>query len=96
VVLGKKLSAYTKTTPQHVKAARLLQERGDEVKAGTLISFVKVVKKPNVKPIQLVSKSEVDIDKYVDYMQSTLDQIFDALDLDFNEIIGLTNLERWI
>jgi DNA polymerase I len=96
VVLGKKLSAYTKTTPQHVKAARLLQERGYEVRAGTLISFVKVVKKPNVKPVQLVSKSEVDIDKYVDYMQSTFDQIFDALDLDFNEIIGLTNLERWI
>ncbi len=96
VVLGKKLSAYTKITPQHVKAARLLHERGDEVKAGTIISFVKVVKKPHVKPIQLVSKSEVDIDKYVDYMQSTFDQIFDALDLDFNEIIGLTNLERWI
>ncbi|MCK4953182.1 hypothetical protein KAS14_05305, partial [Candidatus Bathyarchaeota archaeon] len=62
----------------------------------TIISFVKVVKKPHVKPIQLVSKSEVDIEKYVDYMQSTFDQIFDALDLDFNEIIGLTNLERWI
>jgi len=96
VVLGKMPRGYTKTTPQHVKAARMLQEREMEIKAGDLISFVKVTKEPHVKPVQLASKSEVDVDKYVGYLHSTFDQVLDALGLDFDEIIGLTKLERFM
>jgi len=96
VVLGKPLEAYTKTTPQHVKAARELKKMGYEMKAGDLISFVKVLKEPHVKPVQIASNSEVDVDKYVAYLQSTFDQILDALGLDFEEIIGLTKLERFM
>ncbi len=96
VVLGKPPEAYTKTTPQHVKAARQLKSMGYELKAGDLISFVKVMKEPRVKPIQMASNSEVDVDKYVAYLQSTFDQILDALGLDFEEIIGLTKLERFM
>jgi len=96
VVLGKIPEGYEKTTPQHVKAALLLREREYELKAGDLISFVKVVKEPHVKPIQLASNSEIDVEKYVGYLQSTFDQVLDALGLDFNEIIGLTKLERFM
>ncbi len=96
VVLGKDPRYYVKTTPQHVKAARILQKKGYEVKAGDLISFVKVVKEPHVKPVQLASNSEIDVDKYVGYLQSTFDQVLDALGLDFEEIIGLTKLERFM
>jgi len=96
VVLGKPLEAYTKTTPQHVKAALLLKKMGYEMKAGDLISFVKVLKDPRVKPVQIASNSEVDVDKYVAYLHSTFDQILDALGLDFDEIIGLTKLERFM
>ncbi|NIR87940.1 hypothetical protein GWO13_10475, partial [Candidatus Bathyarchaeota archaeon] len=96
VVLGKTPSHYNKTTPQHVKAAKELEKRGYEMKAGDLISFVKVVKEPHVKPIQLASNSEIDVEKYVGYLQSTFDQVLDALGLDFNEIIGLTKLERFM
>ncbi len=96
VVLGKPPSYYTKTTPQHVKAALILQEKGHEVKAGDLVSFVKVTKEPHVKPVQLASNSEIDVDKYVAYLQSTFDQVLDALGLDFEEIIGLTKLERFM
>jgi DNA polymerase I len=96
VVLGKVPKAYTKTTPQHVKAAKLLQKMGYELKAGDLISFVKVMKEPHVKPVQIASNSEIDVDKYVGYLQSTFDQVLDALGLDFDEIIGLTKLERFI
>jgi len=96
VVLGKIPEGYEKTTPQHVKAALLLRERDYELKAGDLISFVKVVKEPHVKPIQLASNSEIDVEKYVGYLQSTFDQVLDALGLDFNEIIGLTKLERFM
>ncbi len=96
VVLGKPPKHYNKTTPQHVKAAQELEKRGYELKAGDLISFVKVVKEPHVRPIQLASNSEIDVEKYVGYLRSTFDQILDALGLDFNEIIGLTKLERFM
>ena len=96
VVLGKPISHYKKTTPQHVKAAKELKKRGYELKAGDLISFVKVMKEPHVKPLQLASNSEIDVGKYVSYLQSTFDQVLDALGLDFNEIIGLTKLERFM
>jgi DNA polymerase I len=96
VVLGEALEHYVKTTPQHVKAAISLKEKGYELKAGDMISFVKIVKEPHVKPVQLAANSEIDVDKYVSYLQSTFDQVLDALGLDFNEIIGLTKLERFM
>jgi DNA polymerase I len=74
----------------------MLKERGVELKAGDLISFVKVVNEPYVKPVELASKDEVDVDKYVAYLHSTFDQVLDALGLDFEEIIGLTKLERFM
>jgi len=96
VVLGERPEKYVKTTPQHVKAARLLKDRGYELKAGDLISFVKVTKEPHVKPVELATDSEIDVDKYVAYLQSTFDQVLDALGMDFDEIIGLTKLERFM
>jgi len=96
VVLGKPLEAYTKTTPQHVKAAFILKKIGYEMKAGDLVSFVKVLKDPRVKPVQIAANSEIDVEKYVAYLRSTFDQILDALGLDFEEIIGLTKLSRFM
>ncbi|MEM0057424.1 MAG: DNA-directed DNA polymerase I [Candidatus Bathyarchaeia archaeon] len=96
VVLGEELERYTKTTPQHVKAAKMLKESGMELKAGDLISFVKVVDEPHVKPVELATKDEIDVDKYIAYLHSTFDQVLDALGLDFEEIIGLTKLERFM
>ena len=96
VVLGEEPDHYTKTTPQHVKAARILQKRGMKLKAGDLISFVKVTKEPHVKPVELATKNEIDVDKYIAYLHSTFAQVLDALDLDFDEIIGLTKLERFM
>lgn len=107
VALGDELVSYTKTTPQHVKAARILQKSGKELRAGDLISFVKVKKSSShgslsdesnsgVKPVELTSRNEVDVDKYVAYLQSTFDQVLDALALNFEEIIGLTKLESFL
>jgi DNA polymerase I len=96
VVLGEELERYTKTTPQHVKAAKILRESGIELRAGDLISFVKVVREPHVKPVELATKNEVDVDKYIAYLHSTFDQVLDALGLSFDEIIGLTKLERFL
>jgi DNA polymerase I len=92
VVLGEELGHYKKTTPQHVKAAKMMKD----IRAGDLISFVKVTKEPHVKPVELATNNEVDVDKYVAYVQSTFDQVLDALGLDFEEILGLTKLERFM
>jgi DNA polymerase I len=96
VVLGEELEHYTKTTPQHVKAAKILKQNGADLRAGDLISFVKTTKEPHVKPVELATKSEIDVEKYVAYLQSTFDQVLDALGFDFEEIIGLTKLERFM
>jgi DNA polymerase I len=97
VVLGDEVASYTKTTPQHVKAAKILQASGKELRAGDLISFVKVnSNKDHVKPVELASRNEVDVDKYIAYLQSTFDQVLDALGLNFEEIIGLTRLESFL
>ncbi len=96
VVLGDELHRYTKTTPQHVKAAKILEKSGVEIRAGDLISFVKTIREPHVKPVELATKNEVDVEKYVAYLQSTFEQVLDALGLSFDEIIGLTKLERFL
>jgi DNA polymerase I len=96
VVLGDDVEKYTKTTPQHVKAAKMLQESGKEIRSGDLISFVKVTNKDHVKPVELASRNEVDVDKYVAYLQSTFDQVLDALGLNFDEIIGMTRLASFL
>ncbi|MGD6934930.1 MAG: DNA-directed DNA polymerase I [Candidatus Bathyarchaeia archaeon] len=104
VVLGDDLESYKKTTPQHVKAARILQKNGRELRAGDQISFVKVIKAasraddPNsgVKPVELASRNEVDVEKYIAYLHSTFDQVLDALGLNFDEIIGLTKLAQFL
>ncbi len=96
VVLGEELERYTKTTPQHVKAAHILKASGQELKAGDLIRFVKTTRPPHVKPVELSTRNEVDVDKYIAYLHSTFDQVLDALGLNFDEIIGLTKLERFL
>ena len=42
MMMSRSPEGYTKTTPQHVKAARQLQQAGTEMKPGDIVSFVKV------------------------------------------------------
>ncbi|HTY74546.1 MAG TPA: DNA-directed DNA polymerase I [Candidatus Nanoarchaeia archaeon] len=105
VVLGEEVAHYTKTTPQHVKAAKILQESGAELRAGDLIRFVKTKSPqsansskpdPHVKPVELARKNDIDVEKYIAYLHSTFDQVLDALGLNFDEIIGLTKLANFL
>jgi len=86
---------YTKTTPQHVKAARQLQQVGTEMKPGDIISFVKVVGEPSVKPIQLARPDEVDTEKYIEYIRGTFEQVLDALGIEFEDLAGTKKLESF-
>jgi len=86
---------YTKTTPQHVKAAKQLQQAGAEMKPGDIVSFVKVVGEPGVKPVQLARLDEVDSEKYVEYIRGTFEQVLDALGVEFEDLAGIKKLESF-
>ena len=108
VMLSKDPSEYTKTIPQHIKAAMQLDQieeglgniasysqggsrsttKTRTVKKGDIISFVKTVTEPGVKPIEIARTDEVDTTKYLEFIESTLDQIISVMDMDFDQIIG--------
>ncbi len=93
VMMGKPTEKYNGTTPQHVRAAMLLEEKGREIKAGDIIQYVKTKNPPYVKPAELAKADEVDADKYIEYAHSMFDQLLDALDFSFDEIMGATTLD---
>lgn len=97
VMISRSTEAYRKTTPQHVKAAKLLEARGIEVRPGDLIAFVKVRGDPGVKPVRLnPSWQEIDLSKYHEYLKSTFEQVLDALGIDFSELVGETRLDSFL
>ena len=97
VVLGKDIEAYNKTTPQHVKALKKLsEEEKEKIGAGSIIRYVKVKRDPGVKLLSLASIDEIDVEKYVEHIQTTFEQVLNALDISFNEIIGVSKLEFFI
>ncbi len=85
VQLGKSLSRYD-TNPQHVKAARILVDQGYEIKEGDLVSYV--VTRDDVKPVQTATIRDVDISKYEEYLEGTFKQLLDALDMNFEALVG--------
>ncbi len=87
VMISKSPSEYVKTVPQHIRAAKLL-ESIREIKKGDIISYVKILNKPGVKPVELARSDEVDSKKYMEFMEATLDQITSSMDLDFDTILG--------
>ena len=87
VMISKAPSEYVKTVPQHIRAAKLL-ESIREIKKGDIISYVKIINKPGVKPVELARLDEVDSKKYMEFMERTLDQITSSMDLDFDTLLG--------
>ncbi|MGH1521783.1 MAG: DNA-directed DNA polymerase I [Nitrosopumilus sp.] len=87
VMLSKAPSEYVKTIPQHIRAAKQL-ENIREIKKGDIISYIKTLNKPGVKPAELAKKEEIDSKKYMEFMESTLEQITSSMDLDFDTILG--------
>ena len=91
VMLSKSLiRVYKKTIPQHIRAAKQL-EGIREVKKGDKISFIKILNKPGVKPVELAKKEEMDSKKYMEFLESTLEQITSSMDLDFDTMLGKPN-----
>jgi len=101
VALTKPLSSYNKTTPQHVKAAKLLLmhlrrfgiERAIEV--GDVISYIKTSDKLGVKPVELARIDEVDHEKYIEIIRTALEQVLEALDISFDELLEKSTIEEY-
>lgn len=87
VMLSKAPSEYVKTIPQHIRAAKQL-ESIREIKKGDKISFIKILNKPGVKPVEMAKKEEIDSKKYMEFLESTLEQITSSMDLDFDTMLG--------
>ncbi|WP_162858576.1 DNA polymerase domain-containing protein [Candidatus Nitrosotenuis aquarius] len=87
VMISKAPSEYDKTIPQHIRAAKLLEQQR-EIKRGDIISYVKILNKPGVKPVEMARPDEIDSEKYMEFMESTLDQITSSMDLDFDSMVG--------
>src|SRR5918994_1770704 len=81
-------AANFKGLPQHIKAAKLLTDIGREVKAGDIISYVKTKTADGVKPVGLAKQEEIDIDKYLETMEGTFDQVLSSLGLNFRSLLG--------
>jgi DNA polymerase I len=95
IELTKNLTEYKKTTPQHVKAAQQLKNNGADIKAGDIISFVKVKGSSGVKPLKQTNINEIDVDKYKDHIKATFEQVLDALGIEFHEIMGFTKIDAF-
>jgi DNA polymerase I len=87
VMLSKAPSEYVKTIPQHIRAAKQL-ESIREIKRGDRIAYIKTLNRPGVKPVELAKKEEMDSKKYMEFLESTLEQITSSMDLDFDTILG--------
>ncbi len=96
VMLSKPLSQYTKNTPQHVKAALQLTKYGKEVVPGDIIAYVKVRSSTGVKPVQLARIDEIDEEKYLVHMQTIFDQVLSALGISFNDIMGISRMDKFM
>lgn len=99
MTLGKNPDAYD-STPQHAKAAKQLEVKGIFLKKGDIVDYVKVNVRakgdPNVKPLELAEKEDIDVSKYHEMLKSTFEQLLDALEIDYSSIIGVTKLEQYL
>ncbi|QGA54692.1 DNA-directed DNA polymerase I [Sulfolobus sp. E5-1-F] len=95
VMLSKPLDAYKKNTPQHVKAALQLKPFGINVLPRDVIYYVKVRSKDGVKPVQLAKVTEIDVEKYLEALRSTFEQILKAFGVSWDEIAATISIDSF-
>jgi len=90
--LGKPIEDYD-TNPQHVKAARMLQELGQPIAGGEIVEYIKANTEGGVVPLMVATNDVVDIDKYLEQLQTIFIQILEPMEIDWgSEIVGETKL----
>jgi DNA polymerase I len=89
VVDGNSSSDIYKGLPQHIKAAKMLVDANKrEVRAGDIISYVKIKTGDGVRPVELSKPEEIDTEKYLETMESAFEQVLSALNFDFRSVLG--------
>lgn len=86
--LTKDPQLYTKNKPPHVKAALALQQYKVNVQVGDIISYVIVKSRDGYKPIQIAKLYEIDPEKYLERIKSGFEQLFTALGIKWEDIVG--------
>lgn len=108
IVLGKGAEEYSKSTPQHVKAANIITEKtGREMNSGEIIHYVKTVEKVPLKkggykevdsvlPLEFAKNSDINVHKYMEQLESTFAPICEPLEILWEkDIKGLQSLESF-
>lgn len=95
--VGKSLDEYGKIgkdgvtkvgIPHHIKAAKEYESKiGTAVVAGSKIAIVKT--KAGSKPVELTTWEDIDKVKYMEEVESVVEQLLSSFDMDFRSVIGL-------
>jgi len=93
--LNKDPGEYVKTTPPHVRAAKQLISNGLNVTKGDVILYVKVRSRDGVKAIQLARVDDVDVNAYLDYTRSILEQVLIPFNISWEDVAGMVKLEMF-
>lgn len=87
--LGRHPNSY-ETNPQHVKAARMLMELGHDVRGGDTVHYVKTTNLGGVMPLVDADPNFINVDAYVDQLESVFAQLLEPLQIDFgSDVTGL-------
>ena len=93
--MQKSLNSYEKTIPQHVRAALELKARtGRELQKGDNVTFIKSNDKIGAKAFELAKFADLDVKKYKELLKSALEQLLDALGIEYYEIKGYQKKEE--
>ncbi|MBD3229281.1 MAG: DNA-directed DNA polymerase I [Candidatus Lokiarchaeota archaeon] len=96
VQITKPIEKYS-VIPQHVKAAKILMRKtGADIGKGNIIYFLKTRDPNGVQPAEIANIRDLDVKKYKETVESTFDQVLDALGIDFEELQGKRTLDRWM
>lgn len=94
--LQRPLDKYIKTTPQHVKAARIMQNvTKKELQKGDIVSFVKTRDSEGVKPVELAKLEDIDGKAYRNLLKNAVEQLLDALGISYEEIRGIKKMDSF-
>jgi DNA polymerase I len=93
--LSKNPSEYTKNMPYHVKAALQLRSHGIDVREGDVVLVVMVKGGGGYKAIQLARQHEIDSERYIERLRSSLEQLLSAIGIEWETIIGGVSLKKF-
>jgi len=90
MALNKNVEKYVKNVPQHVRAAKMLIEKGYQVKVGDRIAFIKTregVGDNGVMPAKLANPYSINLEKYTETMQKVFEQVLLVLEVDLDTML---------